>query len=374
MATRLVICLDGTTNRPRSAETHVQRIFRVVARVPNLQIPYYQPGVGTLVPHGVYLRSRALLLKGLDAATAWMLQRHVGSAYHFLMQTWTPGDEVFVFGFSRGAYAARVLCGMLSSVGLLHTGMDEMLPFAWDEYRQFSKTGQKHNEQTAQRNAARFKKRYARAVPVHFLGLFDTVSSVGTPWRPSTFRRTATNRDVAIVRHALALDERRALFGANLWRGDGRGRQDVQQRWFAGVHGDVGGGYPETEAGLAKIPLAWMLREAKAAGLLTDEAREEALFPGSPPDDQGRIDDLLLRHAADVQHESLCGLWKFAEWLPLPRWQLVDGVWRRRWRPHRGRLRHVAADASIDASVHERIARLPGYRPGNLPQSGKPPV
>lgn len=352
MPRNIVLCLDGTHNEFAASHTNVLRLYRMLARDPAKQLTYYQPGAGTLAPIGTMSRLRAQALKTLDAATAWMLHRHVGSAYRFLMAHYRKGDRVFAFGFSRGAYAARVLCGMLTKVGLLHDGLDEMVAFAWDTYA---------NEMRVRPNAT-FKQTFARRVDVAFLGLFDTVSAVGTAWRPRAFPYTATNPRVAQVRHAIALDERRAAFVQNLWR-PARG-EDVRQVWFAGVHSDVGGGYPDGENQLARIPLAWMLREAQDAGLKIDPVREERLLH------EGSIDVCVESHATAPAHESLTRRWRAYEYLPIPRWAPTgDGGWTRRWQLHRGRARFVAQDALIHSSVRERMRRAPGYAPPNLPRA-----
>jgi len=362
MTKRIVVCLDGTNNQPREAETNVQRLFRLAVYAPGTQITYYQPGVGTLAPAGGYLRARRKILQLLDAASAWMIQRHVASAYRFLMDTYEPGDQVFVFGFSRGAYTARVLCGMLATVGLVRPGMVEMIPFAWDTYRGIQ-PGRKDADLRAQfRRAAQFKKRFARRVEPAFLGVWDTVSSVGTPWRPRVFPRTAANPDLRVVRHAVALDERRAMFVQNLWRGNAKHKQDSKEVWFAGVHGDVGGGYPDAEAGLALVTLAWMVREAKAFGMTFDQQVEQQVLPVSDPS------ALARQLPANPLHDSMTVAWQLLERLPMPRWeQDSDGVWRRRWRAHAGRSRRVSPQALVHQSVLERCSAAVGYAPPNLP-------
>ncbi|HED17756.1 MAG TPA: DUF2235 domain-containing protein [Gammaproteobacteria bacterium] len=114
-----------------------------------------------------------------------------------------------------------------------------------------------------------FKRTFSRECPVHFLGLWDTVKSIGWIYDPVNLPYTMNNPSVGVVRHAISIDERRALFRSNLW-GAGTDEQDVLQVWFAGVHSDVGGGYPENESGLAKIAMQWMVEEAQKFGLLVD--------------------------------------------------------------------------------------------------------
>jgi uncharacterized protein (DUF2235 family) len=126
--------------------------------------------------------------------------------------------------------------------------------------------------------AARFKRVYGREVRPHFLGLWDTVTSLGWVYRRTYYPYSTWNPDVHTVRHAVAIDERRAQYRQNLWR-QAR-EQDVRQVWFTGVHSDVGGGYCEQESGLAKIPLSWMVTEAATAGLQVDPASYQDVVLG----------------------------------------------------------------------------------------------
>lgn len=372
-ARNIVVCLDGTNNSPADARTHVQRLYRLIEKSPN-QLTYYQPGVGTLEPIGVLGPVRRRLLMGLDSASGWMLQRHVCAAYKFLSDAYREGDRLYLFGFSRGAYSVRVLAGMLNTVGLLQPGMHEMVPFAWQAYASMPALPRRADtipprQQQALRDYFRrirsFRKSYSRRVPVHFLGLWDTVSSVGLPWLPRVYSHTASNPSVATVRQAMALDERRGNFVQNLWTRTPPPGQDVREVWFAGGHGDVGGGYPTggRELELARIPLAWMLREAEAAGLLSDpRARAEVGLPDL--DD----DAALRRFALAPRHDEIRRwLWQLSERLPIPRWlQTADGRWQRRWQPHRERARTLREGALVHESVYLRRDSDPNYRPVNL--------
>src|SRR5262249_17837969 len=148
---------------------------------------------------------------------------------------------------------------MLHKVGLLDGGNRNLLPYASKMFKQ----------DRNRRTWAGFSQLFGRACPVHFLGLWDTVSSVGWVFDPFTLAFTANNDSVRIVRHAISIDERRAFFRQNLW-GEGLilpdgTAQDVKQVWFAGCHSDVGGSYPERESGLSQIALEWMADEAVRA-------------------------------------------------------------------------------------------------------------
>ncbi len=348
MSRNLVVCLDGTDDQFDTTNSNVVKLYQMLQRNTADQLTYYQTGVGTIVPFFGLGRLGRRLLKWVDAAVAFLLRYHVRRAYRFLMQTYQPGDAIFLFGFSRGAYSARVLAGMLHKVGLLSAGNDELVPFAWRMFKR-------------RRNAALargFRDTFSRTVAVHFLGVWDTVSSVGWIWDPKHYPHTAANPSVQTLRHAVSLDERRADFIQNLWKPlDG---QDAREVWFPGVHCDIGGGYSETEAGLSKITLRWMVAEAQACGLLVDPERRDALLPthdtaaATAPSPLGTL------------HRSLRGWWWLAEVLPrLTRDPRHD--YHRRVTVHLGRHRDVPRDASIDASVHARMADDRSYRPPNLP-------
>lgn len=369
----IVVCLDGTNNSPADAHTHVQRLYRLIEKS-SAQLTYYQPGVGTLEPIGVLGPLRRRVLMGLDSGSGWMLQRHVSAAYEFLSDVYREGDRLYLFGFSRGAYSVRVLAGMLATVGLLHPGMREMVAFAWQAYDSLPAFPSRADAASPRRQQALrdyfrrtrgFRKSYSRRVPVHFLGLWDTVSSVGLPWLPRVYSHTASNPIVATVRHAVALDEHRGNFVQNLWTPTPSPRQDVREVWFAGGHGDVGGGYPTggRDVELARIPLAWMLREAEAAGLLTDaKAYAEAGLPDLSDD------EAMQRFASAPRHDEIHHwLWQLSERLPIPRWsQGADGRWERHWRPHRARARTLRPGALVHESVYQRLRLFSAYRPSNL--------
>jgi uncharacterized protein (DUF2235 family) len=365
MGRRIVVCIDGTNNYPGAGLTNIQRLVRMLGDDDG-QLIYYQPGAGTIEPDSLTLPWSRKLLKFVDSVSALMLQRHVCSAYRFLMAHYRRGDELYFFGFSRGAYAVRVLAGMLSKVGLLRDGFDEMLPFAWSCY------ATRGNNKAANE----FRNAYCHYVRrICFLGLFDSVSAVGTPWRPRTFERTFRNLSVVAVRHALALDERRAMFVQNLWSEqpstadpdeDDSSGSDVRQVWFPGVHADIGGGYAEAEAGLSRIPLAWMKHEAEAAGLVFRPLVSAAILDPTRCSAQPDIASVAAQCAGAEMHDELRAHlhWRWMEWLPLPRWRRDDsGQWRRLWRPHRSAARALPNAALLHESARLRQSRLPHYEP-----------
>lgn len=380
MSRNLVVCIDGTNNYPNGGYTNIQRLLPMLVREPEQQA-YYQPGAGTIEPNSLATRWGRRLAMTVDSMSGILLQRHVCSAYRYLMAQYQPGDTLYLFGFSRGAYAARVLAGMLSKVGLLHAGFDEMVRFAWETYV----------DPANKEAATAFRQHYCREIPgVRFLGLFDTVSAIGLPWVPKTFPRTFNNGDVEIVRHAQALDEHRVMFVPNSWTAlprpvHGKPATDVRQVWFAGVHSDVGGGYPNDEAGLSRIALAWMVHEAQAAGLRFDAAAcRSVLLPpakdaAAAPATGGEqaiptAAEVAARFANAPAHDELDRrwLWKLLEWLPIPRYRYDSDTdrWYRKWQVNRGRERHLPHLPLLHDSVRLRMAGDYQPRPRLPPQPG----
>jgi uncharacterized protein (DUF2235 family) len=351
MPRNLVLCLDGTSDKFSKTNTNVVNLYTMLARVPDRQLSYYQPGIGTMTPAAFWGRVRKWFVKQIDLAIAWFLSDHVTDAYRFLMRYYQDGDRIYIFGFSRGAYTARALAGMLHKVGLLTQGNDELISFAWDKFKN------EDNKELAQK----FKDTFSRPVRVHFLGLWDTVSSVGWAWDPKHLPYTQNNPSVDIVRHLVALDERRAYFVQNLW---GTVPTDVEQLWFPGVHGDVGGGYPVDRAGLSALALQWMTDKAIAAGLLIDPSIRAIVLP------QQSSADYAAPYVAGPANESLTGWWWIPEFIPKP-YRDPKANFEKRWMIHAGRHRYVAKDARIHPAVYERMKLVPSYNPPNLP--GPPP-
>jgi uncharacterized protein (DUF2235 family) len=349
MARNIVLCLDGTSNQYAASKTNVVKLYTMLDRTRDDQLFYYQPGIGTMTPAGFWGRVRRWIVKQIDLATALFLSTHVTDAYRFLMRTYQQGDRIYIFGFSRGAYTARAVAAMLHKVGLLTEGNDELISFAWDTFA----------KQTDKAVVEGFKKTFSREVPIYFLGLWDTVSSVGWAWDQKILPYTQNNPSVQIVRHAVALDERRAYFVQNLW---GTQPADVEQLWFPGVHCDVGGGYKEEESGLSAIALKWMTEKAEAVGLLIDPTMKALVLPAQ----NSPGSNYAAPFAGGPPNESLEGLWWILEFIP-KRYKDPAANFAKRWMIHRGRPRHVAADANIHPSVYERKNLVPGYHPPNLP-------
>lgn len=266
----IVICCDGTWNTPDQLEqgvpvpTNVVRMFNAVAEVDERGGPqhkYYHPGVGT---NGSWLE------KAIEGGTGRGLDRNIMSAYRELCDFYRADDRIFLFGFSRGAYTVRSLCGLIARCGLLDTsGLQE--PQIWERIERVFQHGYRRNiEDQGDWRELNWAFHQLPEKPIHFLGVWDTVGALGIPddmallnlldnLRDYDFHDTDLSPAIRTARHALALDEMRASFQATLWKP--QAGQDAKQVWFPGVHADVGGGYLET--GLSDAALMWMIQEAE---------------------------------------------------------------------------------------------------------------
>lgn len=356
----IVVCLDGTGNQFKENNSNVVKLFRVLQRNPATQVGYYDPGVGTLADPDYKTPIAKSLNKAFGLAFGRGLTRNVEEAYSYLMEHYEDGDDLFIFGFSRGAYTARVLAGFIHQCGLLEKGCQNLIPYAMKLYKKadFQVSG-------------RFKATLARPCRVKFLGLWDSVSTFGWVYDPLHLPWTTNNASVGAVRHALAIDERRVFFRPKLW---GPKTEDTRQVWFAGVHSDVGGGYPESKSGLAKVALEWMIKEALKFELLIDDVKYEKYVLGMRGDKPYK--HYVGPSATADQHESLKGPWWPVELLPQREQTFESGGERRRWHgPHLGGRRTIPEGAKFHRSVEARLTsggrfqdQPIKYAPTNLPQ------
>ncbi|GMM57531.1 hypothetical protein DAKH74_041470 [Maudiozyma humilis] len=217
MVKNIVLCFDGTRENfgPRPY-TNVLKIYRLLDTVN--QVCYYQPGIGT--ESGVdtadslrELLSLSLLRNTMDTLFAFSLDEHIMSAYIFLMQNFEEGDSVYMFGFSRGAFLARVLAGMIERVGLLNDGLGDMVGMAWKLYKSWEFAEQPSQPDYMTTLIQEFRRIFCRPynVNIEFQGLFDSVNSVGL-FRERMFPCTQRSNIVQHVRHAVSIDERRGKF------------------------------------------------------------------------------------------------------------------------------------------------------------------
>jgi len=373
----LVLCFDGTANEYGASNTNVVKLYALLSVDTNKQLCYYQAGVGTYCKPGVVSPLFAWAAKMADEAVAWYLDAHVMEGYTFLMQNYRPGDKICIFGFSRGAYTARALGGMLYKVGLLSKDNYEQIPFAYQLYLRRDTEG-KHL-------AAGFKQTFALNVTIEFMGVWDTVASVGI-LMAKTLPFTNSNTSIKTFRHALSLDEHRAKFRPNFFHGpyphpsvDAQStspngfKPDVLEVWFSGCHCDVGGSaVPDTtQLSLAQITLQWMVREIMTAncGIFLDEAALARYgIHWTPPMSAVKASPEELAHdrpdAIQPLHDELkiSPLWWILEILPTQyAYQDAGGKWHINWSIHLGKGRLVPergpdSPPKFHVSVKERMA------------------
>lgn len=283
MSRNLVVCLDGTGAQLRAkGNTNVLLLYKLLDHSdPARQIAYYDPGVGTFASAGAWtpLARNVSRLGGLAFGSG--LRQNLGEAYTWLMRNWAPGDQVFIFGFSRGAYTARALVGILRAIGVMRPGSENLVPYViatyarrggeakidWDEVHLTSEVFAQHIDGRS-------------TVPVKYLGLWDTVKAAGILRWEIRWPFTRELPNALRIRHAVSIHEQRAPFRESLV--DARADGSLEEVWFAGVHSDVGGTFtdkppagqgarPGTKAPdprLSTIALKWIIEGGIAEGLL----------------------------------------------------------------------------------------------------------
>jgi uncharacterized protein (DUF2235 family) len=350
---RLALFLDGTWNTVND-NTNVYRLKSLCAHDLD-QISYYSAGVGT--QYGERL-SGGMFGYGLDA--------EVIQAYEWLVDNYIPGDRLFVFGFSRGAFTARSLAGFVSKCGLLIAGAPMSLKQLYDRYKRGATPYTiLHLKQMADADLStedKLLKKYSMPIPIWFQGVWDTVGALGVPFGKipiisrSNYGFLETDLRINDDRayHALAIDEHREAFAPTLWsktvaKGAAtyppRPITDVEQRWFVGAHADVGGGY--ANGLLAQIPLLWLMQKAQLHGLTF---KTSVVIEGD-------------ENEANI-HDSFK--------------DMAFGIYRmiKLFRPY---FRSIGADPlvagdtttstineTVDGSVFERCRKDANYRPANL--------
>jgi uncharacterized protein (DUF2235 family) len=351
----VVVCCDGTANEFARDRTNVVKLFYALDHDAARQIAFYHPGLGTMEPPGALTGFAKRITRLLGKAVGYGLEADVRDAYVFLMNQFEPEDRLYLFGFSRGAYTVRVVASLLHMYGLLPRGNEALVPYA---IRMMTAEGEERF-----RLAAQFRDTFARPCKPWFVGLWDTVSSVGWIDHPLKVPFTANNPDIANGRQAISIDEQRAFFRQNLWRHSTpapgaapapAGPQDVKQVWFPGVHCDVGGGYAEAESGLAKVALAWMLAEAHSRGLLLDKMRTDLVLGKS-----GK--GYVAPDTGAAMHQSLTPGWWPAEFVPKRHFDTRTG--QTGYRMNLFRRRVIPPGSSIHEAAFRRGAdyqrRLP---------------
>jgi uncharacterized protein (DUF2235 family) len=324
MSKTIAYCADGTWDSSTS-HTNVYKLYKSLTTSAN-QIPLYDDGVGA---------SANPILKIVGGAFGTGLWQKIKDGYTKIAQLYEAGDPLFIFGFSRGAYTARSLAGMIVSCGLpTQDFAPGMVDTVFNAYRDKSQRADLPNKLASCK----------MVIPeITMVGVWDTVGSLGIPSAIGQvdpiaygFLDTNLHPNIKNAYQALALDERRAQFPPTLWNGPAAPGQTLEQVWFTGAHSDVGGGEPDDLPGttaLSDITLGWMMSKASALGLQ---------FVGEAP---MPLDPAL---ALDTFHES---------------WKVFCGV------PIR---RTVAPNSSIANSVVVRCASESSWRPQNLTYQDQP--
>jgi uncharacterized protein (DUF2235 family) len=378
MPKNIIVCCDGTGNEVEANLSNVLKLYRIVRRNED-QVVFYHPGVGTISDSEAWSRLKSDAFGVWGLLTGYGLDEDILCAYRFLIDTYSEGDSIYLFGFSRGAYTMRVVAGLLRLIGLLERPQRDLAAYALTAYKRAAE----ENDLTI---GWRFERVIGtRRVPIRFVGVWDTVSSVIVPrpdrlYLPSmqTLPYTRTNSYVEIFRQAIAIDERRRMFRINRWTEPQKYQpnpfdensaqaQDVKQVWFAGVHADIGGGYQETESGPAKYPLGWLIDEAVQHGLQINRSMYNHLVLGQ--ERQGGTRSYTEPSFMAKLHNSMTLGWKPLEIIPK----------RVKWRdwPQRHSLlglylplcepRRMDDGSRVHYSVFERFDADPKYRPINLP-------
>jgi uncharacterized protein (DUF2235 family) len=403
----IIICCDGTGNEISENISNVLKLYRCLRKTEKTQprqLVYYDPGVGTLARPDPWHKLKQDFNAILGLATGYGLDDNVLAAYSFLVHHYQAGDAIYLFGFSRGAYTVRVLAGLIHKVGLITPEQVNLAGSGLIAYKQFSSdeapklraklksladvaTAEDTLPQSAFDNAAQFARITSTRWPtIRFVGVWDTVASVIVPradrfYWPSLeeLAFTIVNPSVQTFRQAISIDERRCMFRLKKWEepqtykhnrfNDAHAEpQDILQVWFAGVHADIGGGYPERESGLSKYPLLWMIDEATKCGLTVNQATVNQLAWGVP-----RKGSPFSYVAPDVRgdlHTSLSGAWWLLEYLPKSasyrEWPARKAYFG--WYIPDAEPRLIPDGAWIHESALQRMDALPSYRPVNLPR------
>ena len=366
MARNLIVCADGTGNKGGTTpDSNVYKIYKTVDKhfsgqvdddvEINEQILFYDNGVGT---------EKNKYLKALGGAFGFGFEDNVCDLYRFLARNYRPGDRIYFFGFSRGASTVRACngfiyrCGLAKGEGLRHAELDGLVDEAFEAYKKFN---------TNPKLAENLKKDATKShgvVPIHFIGIWDTVVALGFPKRtdvtgpvvamlnaifwvaekvldmiwPHNFYYYRLTKNVKHAYQALAIDDERTAFWPYVWREAGREKESVEQVWFSGMHSNVGGGYPRS--GMASVPLYWMMLRAEKDGLLFEQDALQMAFDDS--------------NAHGRMYDSRSGFGSFYRYHPREIEQLCQG--------------RMEGNIQLHQSVIERLnERTDNYAPGQIP-------
>lgn len=311
MPKNIVVFSDGTGQEGgQGNNTNVYKLFNMVEDRTGRQIAFYDRGLGT----GWRKFSGSVFGAGIS--------KNILECYEFIFDNYNAGDQIHLYGFSRGATTVRSLSGFIHMFGVLPKSRPELIKRAFKIYKIRSR--RKRNKK-----AAEFvSKHHTMWIKIQFLGVWDTVAALGVPFKPLNvfldkipafrhkFHDLRLSESVVHARHALAIDDQRLTFHPTLWEADVKQDQSMKQIWFCGMHSDVGGGYKEQ--GLADITLSWMIKEAVDKGLVIFEGHPVSVKPdpdGKMHDSRGSFFEKFYRkstrswnarsHGKPVIHESV---------------------------------------------------------------------
>jgi len=319
MSKNIVVCYDGTNAEYRRHNTNVVKTFEAIVRN-DKQVAFYDPGVGTFSFFG--RRFGRLVGAGLGMGFGYGIRQNIEDGYEYLMDTFEPEDRLFIFGFSRGAYTARALAGMIHQFGVLQKGSKNLIPYVSKMY--FKKDKKKDFG-----IIEGFQKTFSNVRKPHFIGIWDTVGALG-PNLSKRFPDLKLNPDIKYGFQAISIDEKRRPYKIVLWDESSKAaKQVIEQVWFAGVHSEVGGGCSKDNCALSDIPFAWMMDKATGSGLMLKEGWRKNLNQ-----DNGKSASM---------HDSC----KFLPWV-------IFGMRKKRELPD---------GAMVHQSVIDRIERRDDYNP-----------
>lgn len=254
----IVLCLDGTANQLKAkGNTNVVKLYEMLDLTdPSRQVAYYDPGVGTFSAPGAWTPLSKRFTKLLGLAFGYGIKTNLIEAYTYLIHNYVPGDRVFVFGFSRGAFTARGLAGLTHLAGVMRPGTENLVPYL---VRSYTKGDQWSDDDWGKIRG--FARRFSHEIdgghslPIHFLGLWDSVKALGYFRFDPKWPYTRQLPNVETIRHAVSINERRRPYAEYL--AQPKDASGLTETWFAGVHSDVGGGFvSDTE--LSDVTLKWM--------------------------------------------------------------------------------------------------------------------
>lgn len=339
----LVLCFDGTGDWVAQDVTNVAKIYRAADKT--AYSCFYDGGVGTLSNPGEQDPVARTITRLTDAGLATGIGEKVLNGYRFLIRNYKPDARIYLFGFSRGAYTARLLTALVHNFGVLRPEAENLAPYLWQALAEVGLIGAfKHS-------ANRIKHDFS--IPdakIEFMGLFDTVSSVGVLRRFLTYPNTSFNPSVLRTCHAVSIDEQRNGFPECLMHPE---QENLTEVWFPGVHRDIGGGLDRAGSGISDKTLEWISGEAQASGLVL--TFDKADPPGPPSPNYAPLDPYVL-----------VGLY------PMKMFASDVSSYRCFW-PNFFHVRTVPVTALVDQlALDMRTNPAAGYDPKNLPANVQP--